>query len=821
MSENNQKKQDGGAVIKAATFIVDKRNLFFLLLIIAIIFSAFSKGWVHVENSLSAYLPDNTETRVGLDIMEKEFVTFGMADVMVANISYPQAEEILQKLEAVPGVSGVTFDDTADHYANASALYHITFAYDEKEDACLTSLDTVKETLAGHDFYVSTTLGDTLSETIASEMQAIIVIVAILVVGILLLTSETYAEVIVLLATFLSAAIINMGTNFLFGTISFVSNSVTIVLQLALSIDYAVILCNRFKEEQETLPTREAVIVALSKAIPEISASSLTTVGGLMAMTFMQFEIGVDMGIVLIKAIILSLLSVFIIMPGLLILFSNWMEKTRHKKLIPPIPLVGKIAYRTRFVVPPIFLVLAAAAMFISNQCPYVYGYSQLTTPVQNESQIAEQMIKENFGKDNVLAMIVPGGDYEAERGLLAELEARPEIDYAMGLSNTEAMDGYMLTDKLNPRQFAELADLDYEMAEMLYAAYAANNENYAKIVNGLPTYGVPLIDMFMFLYDEVQEGYVTLDPDLQETLDDAYVQMRDGRVQMEGEHYSRILMSLNLPQEGAETFAFLDEMHTIAGQYYKDEIYLAGDSTSQYDLYKSFQRDNTVVNVVSILIVLAVLLFTFNSAGLPVLLIMVIQGSIWLNFSFPALTRSPLFFMSYLIVSSIQMGANIDYAIVISSRYMELSEQMPQREAMIETMNLSFPTIITSGSMLAIAGLLIGELTSEPAIVAIGQSLARGTLISIFLVLFILPQLLLFGDKIIRKTSFAINVALPTRSAASGFVRVDGRIHGQVSGTITGTIHGVVRGRVDAFVQSGEIKEIEAPEKEEDIEDE
>uniref|UniRef100_UPI0006D0B9CC MMPL family transporter n=1 Tax=Clostridium sp. NkU-1 TaxID=1095009 RepID=UPI0006D0B9CC len=773
-----------------------------------------------METSLSAYLPDDTETRIGLDVMEEEFVTFGMADVMVANISYPQAEEILQKIETVPGVSGVVFNDSSEHYTNASALYQITFAYDEKEEACLAALDAVKEDLAGYDFYVSTTMGDTLSETIASEMKVIVVIVAILVLAILLLTSETYAEVAVLIATFLSAAIINMGTNFLFGTISFVSNSVTIVLQLALSIDYAVILCNRFKEEHEILPTREAVIVALSKAIPEISASSLTTVGGLLAMTFMQFEIGVDMGMVLIKAIILSLFSVFVVMPGLLVLFSNLMEKTKHKKLIPPIPFVGRIAYKTRFVVPPVFLVLAIVAMVISGKCPYVYGYSQLTTPILNESQIAEQMIEENFGKDNVIAMIVPSGDYAAEGKLLAELETRPEIDYALGLSNTEAMDGYMLTGKLTPRQFSELTDLDYEEAEVLYAAYAIDDESYGKIVGGLSAYSVPLIDMFMFLYDEVQEGYITLEPDLQKTLDDAYIQMRDGRVQLEGENYSRILISINLPEEGEETFAFLDEMHNIAGKYYQNEIYLAGDSTSQYDLYKSFQRDNTVVTVVSILIVLAVLLFTFKSAGMPVLLIMVIQGSIWLNFSFPALTQSPLFFMSYLIVSSIQMGANIDYAIVISSRYMELTERMSPKEAIIETMNLSFPTIITSGSMLAISGILIGQLTSEPAIVGIGQSLGRGTLLSIFLVMFILPQLLLFGDRIIRKTSFSVSVPIPTRSV-SGYVRVDGRIHGQVSGTITGTVHGVIKGKVDALVQSGEVKEMEAPAEQEDADNE
>ena len=155
----------------------------------------------------------------------------------------------------------------------------------------------------------------------------------------------------------------------------------TIVLQLALSIDYAVIFCNRYKEEHATLGIREADIVALSKAIPEISSSSLTTVGGLIAMLFMQYGIGPDMAICLIKAIFFSLLSVFTLMPGLIMLFGPWMDKTKHKSFIPKIPFVGKYAYATRFIIPPVFVVIVIAAMLISNKCPYVYGYSTLTTP--------------------------------------------------------------------------------------------------------------------------------------------------------------------------------------------------------------------------------------------------------------------------------------------------------------------------------------------------------------------------------------------------------------------------------------------------------
>ncbi len=206
---------------------------------------------------------------------------------------------------------------------------------------------------------------------------------------------------------------------------------------------------------------------------------------------------------------------------------------------------------------------------------------------------------------------------------------------------------------------------------------------------------------------------------------------------------------------------------------------------------------------MVSILAVLAVLLFTFKSAGMPVLLIMVIQGAIWINFAFPAMAQSNLFFMSYLIVSSIQMGANIDYAIVISGRFMELKNEMPKRQAIIETMNFAFPTIITSGSMMALAGILIGQMSSDGAICGIGQCLGRGTIISIIIVMFILPQILLLGERIIEKTSFTMTSPIQLQRE-NGLVRVDGRINGQINGIVMGEFHGVVRGDVNAVMLTG-----------------
>lgn len=499
-------KQKNGFMMKLATFIVDKRNLFLLITIILLAFSAFSCNWVEVENDQTAYLPASCETKQALNVMSDQFTTYGTAEVMVANITYDEAEALSGRIGAVKGVQSVAFDETSGHYARASALFTVTFDRDETDDACLTSLDAVKELLADYDLFVSTDLGNTLAETIDSEVSVIMVYVAVIIVAVLILTSRTYGEVPALLLTFIAA------------------------------------------------------------------------------MVFMQFKIDPDMGICPMKSILFALLAVFIVMPGLLVLFVPLIEKTEHRSWVPKISFAGRYAWASRKVVPFVFLTVIAACFFLSGKCPYAYGYSNLTTPKLNETQIAEKLIDDTFTTPNMLAFVVPAGDYEKEAALLTELESRGEIDHAVGLANTEAMDGYMLADKLTPRQFSELAGLDYEMAQVVYAA---EQGDYGKLMGNIASYKVPLIDT----------------------------------------------------------------VRTLAQSYYPDgNVYVAGDSTNEYDFQKSFARDNTVVSIVSILIVLVVL-FTFLSAGMPVLLILVIQGGIWINFSIPAVLNQPLFFMSYLVV--------------------------------------------------------------------------------------------------------------------------------------------------------------------------
>lgn len=802
-----EQKPKGSGMEKIATFIVDKRNLFFLLYAFALIFSIVATGWVKVENDITTYLPEDTETRQGLTVMNDNFVTYGTARVMVSNVTYETAENICSDLESIDGVTSVDFDDTTDHYKSASALFSVTFDGTTTDDISVHALHTIRDMLAGYDTYIDTEVGVDTSADLQSEMSVILVLAAIVIVLVLTLTSRSYAEVPVLIMTFGAAALLNMGTNFLCGTISFISNSVTVILQLALAIDYAIILCHRFSDEHETKDTREACIAALSKAIPEISSSSLTTISGLGALAFMHFGIGRDMATVLIKAILFSLLSVFTLMPGLLMVFSKKIDATRHKNLIPKITFLGKFDVATRFIVPPIFAVVVVVTAVLANKCPYCYSYTDLVTAKQSESQIAHQKIKNTFGVNNMVAVIVPTGDYDSERQLLKDLDSCAEVKSTQGLANIDAMDGYKLADALTPRQMSELAGLDYEVAEALYAAYAVDQNEYGKLISGLGDYKVPLFDMFMFLQREMKDGNITLDGDIQETLDDLFEQLNKAQLQLQSDKYSRLVVYLNLPEESDETMDFLDTMHAMIAKYYSSDTYIVGNSTNVKDLSSSFGEDNMLISVLSALFVVIILLFTFKSAGLPVLLIVVIQGSIWINFSVPTIQHESLYFLGYLIVNSIQMGANIDYAIVISSHYSDLKKEMRPKEAIIAALNEAFPTIFTSGTILAVAGALIGVMTTNPVIAAIGTCLGRGTVISIVLVMAVLSQILLIGDTIVERTSFDVKVPVDlsrVNRTASGNMRVSGRVRGYVNGVIDAEIKGTLNGTLNASVTSG-----------------
>ena len=753
---------------RISAYIVNKRKAFMVFFILAAVFSVFSSSWVKVSNKLSDYLPESTKTKQGLDIMDENFTTFGTAKVMVNNIDYEKALELSTKLKEIAGVSRVDFYDKSDsdyenkniedYYKDFAALYTISFEDVEDSKLVQEAIVKVREAVSAYDNVVYTTIDKDDAKSLNEDMKVIGVLVVIIIVGVLIFTSQTYAEILIFMLTFAVAILLNVGTNFIFGRISFVTKAVGVVLQLALAIDYAIILFHRFMEERREFKAKHALISALAKAIPEISSSSLTTMAGMVALMTMQFRIGRDLGQVLLKSIIFSMISVFLFMPALIMMFEKWIKKSMHKSFVPNIEFLGKKILSVRFIIAAIFAVLVIGGIVLSGKTAYIFDPNSIKSDKKTEYIAAKEEIERHFGSSNILAVVIPKEDYIKEARLLEEISKVEGVKSVTGLANIEVgSEGeYVLTDSLKPRELAEIADVDIDLVKLVYRFYALKNEQYGAFINSIDSYKVPIINMVDFLYDQIENGGVEIDEDITENIEDIHKSITDARKQLESEKYSRFLVVWDRELEGKATFAAIDEVEGIAKSYY-NEVYVVGDSSSNYEISKSFGTDNLRISIITALLVGIILLFTFQSAALPFILVITIQGSIWVNFSLPYLANEPMFFLSYLIVSSIQMGATIDYAIVITGRYMVLREECESKnKAISRTLNEAFPTIITSGTIMAASGFVIGFLTSNATIASLGKTLGIGVLISMILVMFVLPVLLYLFDFTIDKTSFS-----------------------------------------------------------------
>ena len=753
---------------RISAYIVNKRKAFMVFFILAAVFSVFSSSWVKVSNKLSDYLPKSTKTKQGLDIMDENFTTFGTAKVMVNNIDYEKALELSTKLKEIAGVSRVDFYDKSDsdyenkniedYYKDFAALYTISFEDVEDSKLLQEAIVKVREAVSTYDNVVYTTIDKDDAKSLNEDMKVIGVLVVIIIVGVLIFTSQTYAEILIFMLTFAVAILLNVGTNFIFGRISFVTKAVGVVLQLALAIDYAIILFHRFMEERQNFKAKHALISALAKAIPEISSSSLTTMAGMVALMTMQFRIGRDLGQVLLKSIIFSMISVFLFMPALIMMFEKWIKKSMHKSFVPNIEFLGKKILSVRFIIAGIFTVLVIGGIVLSGKTAYIFDPNSIKSDKKTEYIAAKEEIERHFGSSNILAVVIPKEDYIKEARLLEEISKVEGVKSVTGLANIEVGNEgeYVLTESLKPRELAEIADVDIDLVKLVYRFYALKNEQYGAFINSIDSYKVPIINMVDFLYEQIENGGVEIDEDITENIEDIHKSITDARKQLESEKYSRFLVVWDRELEGKATFAAIDEVEGIAKNYY-NEVYVVGDSSSNYEISKSFGTDNLRISIITALLVGIILLFTFQSAALPFILVLTIQGSIWVNFSLPYLANEPMFFLSYLIVSSIQMGATIDYAIVITGRYMVLREECESKnKAISRTLNEAFPTIITSGTIMAASGFVIGFLTSNATIASLGKTLGIGVLISMILVMFVLPVLLYLFDFTIDKTSFS-----------------------------------------------------------------
>lgn len=644
---------------------------------------------VKVNYDINDYLPESSPSTVSLELMQEEFDGgIPNARIMISDVTIPEALEYKEKLEAVDGVTAVTWlddvvsifvplstldtDTLETYYKDNNALFTVTIEEDRRIEAVSSIRELIGEDNAMTGSAVSTAISTT--ETVL-EVNKISIFTVLFVLVVLVMTTNSWMEPLIVLIGLGLAIVINNGTNLIFGEISFVTNAAGSILQLAVSLDYSVFLLHRFEEcRQENPDVKAAMTEALCKSTSSILSSGLTTVIGFLALVLMQFRLGPDLGLALAKGVAISLITVFVFMPSFILLTYKWLDKTRHKDLLPKFDLFGKSVQKMTIPMVCIFVILIIPAYLASNANDYYYGSSNI---FGNETQLGSDtaVIESVFGKSDTYVLMVPAGDTATETELSQELNNLPQVTSIIS--------------------YVDLAGAE-----------------------------IPL-----------------------EYLDENTLS------QLISKNYSRMVLSVDVPYEGEDAFSLVEQVRDIAQKYYSDTYYLAGEGVSTYDLMETVTDDMVKVNFMAIAAVFIVLLLSLRSISLPIVLVLSIETAIWINLSIPYFMDTTIFYIAYLIISSIQLGATVDYAILMTDQYKENREMMNKKAAVIQTISDVTVSILTSGSVLTVVGLLLGYITTNQLLGQLGIFIGRGAILSLIIVLFVLPGLLyLFDPLIIRK---------------------------------------------------------------------
>lgn len=754
--------------------IVKLKWVFLVLFVALSIFGAVMIPHTKINYDLTGYLPAHCDSSTALDLLKKEFDDKGMAYVMVKDVTPEKAGEIKTRLEKVEGVATVTYVESMN-YKNNSALYTVTLKDYDSTAGAFDAVKGVIDTLSDEKAYLSGQSAFsyyTKLETEQSIMKLGIAIVVIILL-VMLFTSKTYFELIVLILVFGAAMAINMGTNFLFvNGISYIANLVALVLQLALSLDYSIILLHRYMEERDNgEDAKTATVTALTKGLPEILSSSLTTVAGLAALMLMTLSIGAEIGLSLAKGIVVSMATVIFFMPALLVIFDKPIQKTRHKSFVPNVTKPARAIVKARKVIVPAFLLIAILAGVAQGFNKYSFNYNSGSLIVAPKKVIEET----GFGTLNSLVVVVPKGDAEKERQLVKYVESFDLIDKSQTTAlatinvysfvDPNTTEKRYLTDEVSKNDIGDLIDKipsDAGVSPLIIKPIIEGwFDDYVK--KYLPEGTKPskakvrLIDLLDFAVREKFDAISRFIGDDPEKL--AYLeqikQISFAKANLESENYSRITFNINGGVEDDDVFELVKTLKSGVSDFY-EERYITGESVVCYEMSEYFMKDNLMVCLFTDLFILVILLITFRNISLPIILILAIQGGIFINFAIPFLSKTSISFIGYLIISAIQMGATIDYAIVLTNRYRGIRKDFTDRyDAMAAATNAVFPTILTSGVILTATGFVMSMLSSG-VVAQLGLLLGVGTLTSIIIVLFVLPSLLLVTEKVVDKTDFS-----------------------------------------------------------------
>ena len=692
-TENAQESGDGQSRTPAevlARFIIEKRALIESIFVAGCIFSIIAMCFVNVNYDLTKYVPSYTQSSQGLDKMKEEFGYPGTARLMIKDVSLYEAKMYKDQLAAVDGVDQilwcdttvnvyagedfVNLDDIKDYYKDGCAVMDITFEEESDSPRTERAIDEMKAITGDKGCYVGMAVQNkSLIETTAREMGRILVVAVLMILAVLCLATTAWTEPILFMLVMGVAVLLNKGTNIFLGTISFLTDNVAIILQLATSMDYSIFLLDAFMSWRDTgLSEEEAIVKAVEEAINSIFASSLTTVVGFLALVTMKFNIGFDMGLVLAKGIVFRLLSVVFFMPAMILKFTKLNDRTKHRSFFPDFTKLGKGVFKIRYAVLIGVLLITPPAYVAQGMNHFLYGNSAVGGAKGTQVYEDDQEITQRFGRSNMLLLIYPNNDMVAERRLSDELEALPYVKSVTSMANT--------------------------------------------LPEGVPEEFLP-------------ESATSL---------------------LHKNDTARMLIYIRTKGESDIAFQCTDQIRDIMKKYYPEESYVVGETPSTQDIKVTITEDNTRVNVLSLLGVFMVVMFSFHSVLIPLVVMIPIEVAIFLNMAIPYIQGVDMVYMGYIIVSSIQLGATVDYSILLTNNYIAKRKLLPKKEACIEAVTRSCSSIFTSGTIITLAGYIVHFISTTAAIGDLGHLIGRGGLLSVMLVLTLLPALLVLCDPLI-----------------------------------------------------------------------
>ena len=668
-----------------ANAIIRHRRVVLIVFIVAAVICALLFPTVVVKYNMVEYLPQDAQSTKALRLLSEEFTgALPNADVTARGVSLIEALLLKHELAELEHVSKVMWlDDVSDlrqplemgnadiiegFYKDGNAYYSVVVMKgNEKEgireiNSLLGDRGSVTGEAAEIEFVQSAT---------GTEVKNCMIILLPLILLILIVSTTSWIEPLLFLAAIGVSVVINMGTNAFFGGVSFLTNAVTPILQLAVSLDYAIFLLHSFGRHRNSgVGVDAAMREAIRESFSTVAASASTTLFGFMALLFMDFRLGADLGLSLAKGIVFSFISVTIFLPALTMCVYKSIDKTRHREIMPQFSNIQNILRKVAAPAVIIVILIIVPCFMGQSKTDFLYGYQAAFDKMTGQNSSDDQ-------RSTAMVLLVPRGDVVKEELLSGDLLALPHVTSVLSYAQT--------------------------------------------VGTGIPP---------EFLDSSITDQFYS-------------------------ENFARLIVYTNTPQEGDEAFATVEEITAAASKYYTDGVYSAGQSANLYDIKTVVRKDNVSTSFIAIIAIFIVLLATFKSAILPFLLLLTIEAAIWINLSIPYFTGTSINYVGYLVLNTVQLGATVDYAILLAMTYMRNRRSMPKKEAVHKALGSSFRSILVSAATMAMAGFTLAWTSSNPLIADIGKLLGRGTLLSMVMVLLFLPTMLTLFDKVISKTTY------------------------------------------------------------------